>query len=444
VTKLSVLIVDDNVSLNKAVVRYLQGRGCEALSAAGVGEARRLLDGRTVDLMLVDYSMPDGTGAELVEWALPRRRAQVAYCITGVAITANVVAAMRAGCRDVIEKPFDLARLDPLIAGWDQPPEAIDAWRARFAPDVLGEDLELVRALSLARDVAESPSTVLITGESGTGKELFARAIHAASRRRGSFVALNCAALPENLIEAELFGHARGAFTGAAGARAGHILAADGGTLFLDEIGDMPLAAQARLLRALQEKQITPVGADEPVNVDVRVLAATHKNLEELVDQGKFREDLFFRISVIPLPLPPLRDRPDDVLLLARGFLARRAKPGQPLLVLSADAEQALVRHPWPGNVRELAHAMERASLLAKKGVIGAEDLGGSLRRRAAAGEKPASKEEPSLNLRAAIDTVERELIQKALEKTAGNRTEAAALLGLNRTTLVEKLRKLE
>jgi len=307
---------------------------------------------------------------------------------------------------------------------------------------VVGDDLELLRALSMARDVAASPSTVLITGESGTGKELFARALHAASLRKGAFVALNCAALPENLIEAELFGHARGAFTGAAGARAGHILAADGGTLFLDEIGDMPLAAQARLLRALQEKQVTPLGADEPINVDVRVLAATHKNLDELVDQGKFREDLYFRLSVIPLHLPALRERPGDVLLLARSFLERRARPGQSPLVLSPEAEAALVRHPWPGNVRELAHAMERASLLAKKGTVGAEDLGALLRRRGGGPvEKPA---EPSLNLRAAIDTVERELIQKALEKTAGNRTEAAALLGLNRTTLVEKLRKLE
>jgi DNA-binding NtrC family response regulator len=385
VSKLSVLIADDNAALNKAVVRYLQGRGCEAVSAICVTDARRVLEGRTVDILLVDYSMPDGTGAELVEWALPRRRAQVAYCITGVAITANVVAAMRAGCRDVIEKPFDLARLDPLIHSCEQPPEAIEAWRARFAPDVVGDDLELLRALSMARDVAASPSTVLITGESGTGKELFARALHAASLRKGAFVALNCAALPENLIEAELFGHARGAFTGAAGARAGHILAADGGTLFLDEIGDMPLAAQARLLRALQEKQVTPLGADEPINVDVRVLAATHKNLDELVDQGKFREDLYFRLSVIPLHLPALRERPGDVLLLARSFLERRARPGQSPLVLSPEAEAALVRHPWPGNVRELAHAMERASLLAKKGTVGAEDLG-ALCAAAAAG----------------------------------------------------------
>jgi DNA-binding NtrC family response regulator len=450
-TKLSVLICDDNAALSKAVTRYLVAKGCDAGAALTIADARRSLESRSVDLLLVDYSLPDGTGAELVEWALPRRRAQVAYCITGVAITANVVAAMRAGCRDVLEKPFDLERLDPLIHAFEKPAESIESWRARFAPDVVGEDLELVRGLSLLRDVADSPSTVLITGESGTGKELYARAVHAASRRRGAFVALNCAALPENLIEAELFGHAKGAFTGAAGARAGHIMAANGGTLFLDEIGDMPLPAQARLLRALQEKQITPLGSDEPVNVDVRVVAATHKNLDDLVEQGRFREDLYFRLSVIPVHVPPLRERPDDILALARTFLARRAKPGTTPLMLTRDAEAALVRYTWPGNIRELINVIEHASLVAKTGVISPDDFRDKLRRLgrggAAAGSTPkpaAGNNEESLNLRAAIDSVERELIQRALEKTAGNRTEAAALLGLNRTTLVEKLRKLE
>ena len=452
-TKLSVLICDDNAALSKAVTRYLVAKGCDAMAALTIADARRSLESRAVDLLLVDYSLPDGTGAELVDWALPRRRAQVAYCITGVAITANVVAAMRAGCRDVLEKPFDLERLDPLIHACEKPPEAIDAWRSRFASEIVGDDLELTRVLSILRDVADSPSTVMITGESGTGKELFAKAVHAASRRRGSFVPLNCAALPESLIEAELFGHSKGAFTGAAGARAGHIMAAHGGTLFLDEIGDMPLAAQARLLRALQEKQITPVGSDDPVSVDVRVIAATHKNLDDLVEQGKFREDLYFRLSVIPVHVPPLRDRPDDILALARTFLTRRVRPGHTPPVLTRDAEAALVRYTWPGNVRELASAMERASLLSKTGSITAEDLGGSLRRlgrgasaTGAGGShaKPTTGHEESLNLRAAIDSVERELIQRALEKTSGNRTEAAALLGLNRTTLVEKLRKLE
>jgi DNA-binding NtrC family response regulator len=440
-SKLRVLIADDNAALARAITRYLIGKGCDAASALTVAEARRSLEERPVELLLVDYSLPDGTGAELVAWALPARRAQVAYCITGVAISANVVAAMRAGCRDVLEKPFDLSRLDPLIHACGAPPEALDSWRARFAPDLIGADEELLRALSIVRDVAESPSTVLVTGESGTGKELVARALHAASRRGGAMVALNCAALPENLIEAELFGHARGAFTGAAGQRAGHILAADGGTLFLDEIGDMPLAAQARLLRALQEKQITPVGADTPVNVDVRVVAATHKDLDALAMQGKFREDLYFRLSVIAVHVPALRERPGDILPLARAFLAKRARAGAAPLLLSPDAEVALTRYTWPGNVRELAHAMERAALLNKTGVLTAADVAPMMKRAA---RPAAGPEEPkSLNLREAMDSLERELILKALEKTAGNRTEAAALLGLNRTTLVEKLRKL-
>ncbi len=460
--KLNVLLVDDNLALAKAVGKYLSSKGCDLTTAASVAEAKRALEHRATDLLLVDYCLPDGTGADIVSWALPRQLAQHAYCITGQAITENVVAAMRAGCRDVLEKPFSLARLDPLIEACERDPDELDDWRSRFAGAILGHDPELVHALEMTRDVADSPSTVMFTGESGTGKELFARAIHAASRRRGAFVALNCAALPESLIEAELFGHAKGAFTGAAGARAGHFMAAHGGTLFLDEIGDMPLSAQARLLRALQEKQITPLGSDEPVSVDVRVVAATHKDLDDLVEQGKFRKDLYYRLSVIPIHLPPLRERPSDIVELARDFLAARARPDRPALALTTDAEAALQGHDWPGNVRELAHVIERASLLAKTGFVSAGDLAGSLRRtgKKASGARPAvapppsgnapavapkaAEGEESFNLRARLEETERELIQKALEKTAGNRTEAAALLGLNRTTLVEKLRKRE
>jgi two-component system, NtrC family, response regulator AtoC len=456
-----ILVVDDNAALAKAVQRYLTARGCEVRAATTLSDARRMLEEQAVDILFVDYSLPDGTGAELVRWGLNQQRLATAYCITGVAITPNVVEAMRAGCRDVLEKPFDLERLDPLIATASQPREEISVWRALHGPGILGEDAELVRVLCTARDVAESSSTVLITGESGTGKELMAQAIHRASGRRGPFIALNCAALPETLMEAELFGHTKGAFTGAVQARAGHIQAAEGGTLFLDEIGDMPLAAQARLLRVLQEKRVTPIGADKPVEVDVRVLAATHKNLEDMVDAATFREDLYFRLSVIPIHLPPLRNRGDDVIPLAQAMLAHHNRQsGKPAIALGTDAETALRAHSWPGNVRELAHTIERACLLAKNGRITAESLGGPMRRLGrsapppvrsaptngtAAGSTPVRNAEgDSLNLKAALDNIERDLIQRALERTSGNRTEAAALLGLNRTTLVEKLRKLE
>ncbi len=449
-----VLVVDDNAALAKAVQRYLTGRGCEVRAATTLGDARRMLEEHPVEIAFVDFSLPDGTGAELVRWGFDKGRLGVAYCITGVAICQNVVEAMRAGCRDVLEKPFDLERLDPLIANAGQPPEEIEAWRARHAPGILGDDPELVRVLTTARDVAESMSTVLVTGESGTGKELLAQAIHRASGRRGPFIALNCAALPETLMEAELFGHTKGAFTGAVQARAGHIQAAEGGTLFLDEIGDMPLAAQARLLRVLQEKRVTPIGAEKPVDVDVRVIAATHKNLEDMVEAGTFREDLYFRLSVIPIHLPPLRNRTDDIVPLAQALLAAHNRTsGKPPISLGADAETALRAHSWPGNARELAHTIERACLLARNGHITAETLGGPMRRlgrsapapmRAQPAAAPARAEGESLNLKAALDSIERDLIQRALERTSGNRTEAAALLGLNRTTLVEKLRKLE
>ena len=449
-----VLVVDDNAALAKAVQRYLIARGCDVRAATTLGDARRMLEEQPVDILFVDYSLPDGTGAELVRWGLDKQRMVTAYCITGVAITPNVVEAMRAGCRDVLEKPFDLEKLDPLIVAGAQPPTEISTWRSHHAPNILGEDPELIRVLCTARDVAESMSTVLITGESGTGKELLAQAIHRSSGRRGPFIALNCAALPETLMEAELFGHTKGAFTGAVQARAGHIQAADGGTLFLDEIGDMPLAAQARLLRVLQEKRVTPIGADRPVEVDVRVIAATHKNLEDMVEAQTFREDLYFRLTVIPIHLPPLRNRTDDVVPLAQSLLAQHNRTsGKPPIALGADAETALRAHSWPGNVRELAHTIERACLLTKNGRITSETLGGPMRRlgrgtpapmRQAPMPQLRSVDSDSLNLRAALDSIERDLIQKALERTSGNRTEAAALLGLNRTTLVEKLRKLE
>jgi two-component system response regulator HydG len=423
-----VLVVDDNAALAKAVQRYLQARGCEARAATTVTEARRMLEDQAVDLLFVDYSLPDGTGADLVRWGLDKNRLGTAYCITGVAITHNVVEAMRAGCRDVLEKPFDLEKLDPFLEANAKTPADISLWRSQFAPNILGEDPELLRVFGTARDVAASPSTVLVTGESGTGKELMAQAIHRASGRRGPFIALNCAALPETLMEAELFGHTKGAFTGAVQARAGHIQAADGGTLFLDEIGDMPLAAQARLLRVLQEKRVTPIGADKPVDVDVRVIAATHKNLEEMVEAQTFREDLYYRLSVIPIHLPALRHRSEDVVPLAQSLLAHHNRvSGKPPMTLGADAETALKAHSWPGNVRELAHTIERACLLARNGRITAETLGGPMRRlgRAAAPARIAvgssgpaivrSVEGESLNLKAALDTIERDLIHRAL-----------------------------
>ncbi len=331
-------------------------------------------------------------------------------------------------------------------------------WRETFAPDLLGTSKKLTAAIDFVRRIAGCESSVLLTGETGTGKEVFARTIHRSSSRHAKpFIAVNCAAIPEQLIEAELFGYVKGAFTGAVNQRAGKFAAAHGGTLFLDEIGDLPLAAQAKLLRVLEERAICPVGADHETPVDVRIIAATHRDLEDMVERGTFRSDLYFRISVLPLELPALRERGDDVLILADAILARAAGRGA-AISLDASARELLRNHAWPGNVRELSHVLERAMLLAPGPVLTAGDLRIGQRRKSnphipvprieEAPPAPAATDEVGENLdnivdlRTALEGLERKLINKALQRAQGNRTEAAALLGLNRTTLVEKLRK--
>ncbi|MFT3694237.1 MAG: sigma-54 dependent transcriptional regulator [Kofleriaceae bacterium] len=334
----------------------------------------------------------------------------------------------------------------------------LKTWRRQFAAEIVGESVEVVDALDTIRRVANTDCSILITGETGTGKELFARATHRASNRRAkAFIPVNCAALPETLIEAELFGHVKGAFTGAMTARAGRFLSAQGGTLFLDEIGDLPLSAQAKLLRVLEERVVTPVGADSDTPIDVRIVAATHRNLEQMVAEGKFRADLYFRLSVVPLHLPALRDRGDDFDLIVDLTLARMCeRTGREPMTLEPTARQAIRAYAWPGNVRELAHKIERAALLARGTQIAEGDLSLPTSRQSvkvvpvmmAEGSGPIPKQEvpvlddSTLDLRTALEAVERTLIDRALSKANGNRTEAAALLGLNRTTLVEKLRK--
>ena len=336
-------------------------------------------------------------------------------------------------------------------------PSSLTSWRSQFAADIVGESPAMIEALETIQYVAATDCSILITGETGSGKELFARAAHRASERRGrAFIPVNCAAIPETLLESELFGHIKGAFTGAEKARPGRFMSANEGTIFLDEIGDLPLAAQAKLLRVLEERTVCPVGSDTEVPVDVRVIAATHRNLEEMVAQGTFRADLYFRLAVVPVSLPALRDRTDDILQIAELCIARmNARIGRNVEGLDDSAKAALTAYAWPGNVRELAHLIERAVLLARRPRLGAGDLSipgakvklarGTLIFPAVTVAAPAKAEAPpadTLDLRAALENLERDLIDRALAKANGNRTEAAALLGLNRTTLVEKLRK--
>jgi transcriptional regulator with PAS, ATPase and Fis domain len=314
-------------------------------------------------------------------------------------------------------------------------------WRDDFADDMVGGSRELLDQIRIARRVAGTECTVLITGETGTGKELMARALHSASERREEpFVAVNCAAIPEDLIEDELFGHVAGAFSGAVKDRPGRVVSADGGTLFLDEIGDLPARAQAKLLRVLQERVVTPVGSDEAIEVNVRIIAATHRDLGLMAREGGFREDLLYRLNVIPIELPPLRSRGTDIVAIAQSILRSACERyRRSSLRFSREAERALVAHVWPGNVRELKNTIDRAVLLARGEQIEAKDLGLSVQVEHV---DTSDVEGDDLDLKRALRKTEIELIEKALEKTGGNRTEAAALLGLNRTTLVEKLKK--
>ncbi|MFN0249726.1 MAG: sigma-54 interaction domain-containing protein [Kofleriaceae bacterium] len=347
-----------------------------------------------------------------------------------------------------------------------------DSWRTSFAPEVVGESPEILDALETIRRVAATDCSILITGETGTGKELFARAVHRGSNRKNrKFIPINCAAIPEQLLESELFGHIKGAFTGAVNARPGRFMSAHEGTIFLDEIGDLPLSAQAKLLRVLEERVVSPVGADADLPVDVRIIAATHRNLEKMVEEGTFRADLYFRLAVVPVELPALRDRPEDILRIAELCIGRSAeKLGRKVVGIDNAARQTLLAYHWPGNVRELAHMIERAVLLTHSDSLVDADLQipgrkakfarGSSQEMKVAPHSPPSHVAKSvestiavnmpapvpandtLDLRSALESLERQLIDRALTKAGGNRTEAAALLGLNRTTLVEKLRK--
>jgi DNA-binding NtrC family response regulator len=363
--------------------------------------------------------------------------------LTAFGSIQTAVEAIRAGAYDFITKPFDLSvlaiALDRAIA---HRALKLEVDRLRLAAqesvgELLGKSEPMRRVLDLVGRAAASEATVLITGESGTGKELVARALHRGSgRAAGPFLPINCSALPEPLLESELFGHVRGAFTDARGDRAGLLVRASGGTLFLDEIGDMPLGMQVKLLRALQERTIRPVGGDREIPIDVRVVAATHRDLEAEIQAGRFRHDLFFRINVIEIAVPPLRVRGADVLLLAETFLARAAaRTKREGMRLSHAVAERLREHDWPGNVRELENAIERAVALARTDQIALEDLPSRLRRTNTS--TPIAEAEGEL---VTLEEMERRYILRVLRAVNGNRTMAAQTLGLDRSTLYRKL----
>ena len=466
-----VLLAEDDSALRLVLSRALSPQ--VALTATGDGaEARRLLRRETFDVAVFDLRLPGCSGLELLAAARELESPPNVLVITAQNTMANAIEAMKGGAYDYLCKPFDLDVFEALVqrAGEDRAAAHRMSPLADGPPDaattrtLYGRSAAMQRVFKAIGRAAPSPHSVLITGESGTGKELVARILHQEGpRTTAPFVAMNAAAIPDELLEADLFGHARGAFTGAQGPRAGKFHAAAGGTLFLDEIGEMPLSLQAKLLRVLETKCFYPVGADREVKVDVRIVAATNRDLAEAVRAGRFRGDLFYRLNVLSIELPPLRDRLDDIPLLAEWLLEKNAREnGGPRRELSAQALGWLRDYTWPGNVRELENMLVRASTFAQGPVIRAEDLSGPTGQR---GRRPGSaQEEPFEELvrrrlgpvvrgfpvpgpgqksdlhPLAVGTVERVLIELVLGRTNGNQLKAAKLLGINRNTLKRKL----
>ena len=454
---LRVLFVDDERDLVSSLSRYFRLKGFETKGAYGVQEGVALLEeernaGRRFDAVVTDLRMPDGDGLAIVRAVRRVQPGVPVLVLTAFGTVATSVEAMRLGAVTMLEKPIPVADLEREVrSAVANGAEVAAGINAAVGAGLVGTSSAIRQVFDTLVRVAPSNSSVLITGESGTGKELVAQAIHRLSRRAmGPLVAVNCAAIPEQLLESELFGHVRGAFTGAQQARVGRFKLADAGTIFLDEIGEMPLLLQGKLLRVLQERVIEPLGGSKPEPVDFRVIAATNKDLEALAAEGRFRLDLFYRLNVVPLVLPPLRDRKGDVAVLVRHFLEKVAAKD---LSFARDAMDALERYAWPGNVRELQNLVERLAVLKGSGEIAVADLPAPIRAAAAAAPPatPAQTSTPEgavalppegIDLYAALAELEDRLINEALERSGGNKNQAAKILKLNRTTLVEKLKK--
>jgi DNA-binding NtrC family response regulator len=439
-----ILVVDDEPTQRELVGGFLTKRGFD-VSVAGDGQAAlSQFSGGSFDLVLTDQKMSGLSGLELIQ-ALRGQNPEIPVIVmTAYGTIETAVAAIQAGAVDYLTKPLNLDELLHRVRRVQERQRLLtenrelrEALHERHRVEgIIGESGRMQEVLSLVQRVAPSDATVLIRGESGTGKELIAKAIHYASpRASGPLVRVNCAALPENLLESELFGHEKGAFTGAATARKGRFELADGGSLFLDEIGDLPAHLQVKLLRVLQEREFERVGSSRPIDVNVRVLAATHRDLEALIRGGRFRDDLYYRINVVTITIPPLRERREDIPLLIDHFLRTFGeKNNKTIRGLSRDAREVLLRYDYPGNVRELENVIERAVVLSRDDVIDLGDLPLTI------SEAEGDMEEGSLA--AAVETVERRMIREALAEAGGVQTRAAELLGISERVLRYKLKK--
>ena len=453
------LLVEDESALRAAVAEQLADHGYHVKQADSGESAVAQLADFAFDVILTDLRLPGMDGSAVVEAAVERYPDIIAIVITGYGTVKDAVEAIKRGARDFVSKPF---QIDELLHVLDSALEqrrlrSENAYlraqleeRYRFDQGIVGKSRPMIRLFQLLETVASTNSTILINGETGSGKEVVARAIHQHSPRRlQRFVALNCSAIPETLLEAELFGHVRGAFTGAVGSRQGRLEQAHKGTLFLDEVGTMSSALQMKLLRVLQEREFERIGDTHTTKVDVRIIAATNSDLRRMVADGLFREDLYYRLNVIPVQIPPLRDRKEDIPLLVQHFLDKfrpdAAGGARSPVTVSQQAMRHLMQYQWPGNVRQLENAIERAiAFTVGRSQVDLPDLPPEIQQSQDVMPSAAvALPETGLDLVEYIGRIERELIQLSLERTGGNKGKAAKLLNLKRTTLVEKLKRL-
>ncbi len=442
-----ILIVDDEPSIRKVLSAHLRKFGYEIDTAEDGAVAKEMLQSDPFNLVVSDLRMPNVDGLDLLGWTRDEYPGLPVILITAHGTVDTAVEALKRGAFDYITKPFDRDELHGIIAK-ALATEERNAQRLTAEPgnpfDIIGTAASMREVYKLIEKVAPSPTTVLITGESGTGKELVARALHQHGERpKGAFIQINCGAIPESLFEAELFGYEKGAFTGAIGSKPGRFELASGGTLFLDEVGELPRDMQVKILRALQERRIDRVGGIRSLDVDVRVIAATNVDLQKAVTDGVFREDLYYRLNVIPIHLPPLRERIDDIPLLVEHFLDKfNTRLGKKVKRVDPEALAALLEHQWPGNIRELENMMERSVLLADNEVIGVADLPG-IRKGGIPVADAGEHEELGLKEYVRVHTakLERARIQRVLDSEEGNVTRAARRLGISRKSLQTKMK---
>jgi DNA-binding NtrC family response regulator len=436
-----ILVVDDVKETREILQRNLTSQDYRVLTAPGVSKAISMLESTPIDLVITDYKMPRTSGMDLVRHINGNFKDIAVIMITGFASVESAVEAIKSGAEEYLSKPFtDQELFQTVRMTLEKRARRRPAGPTGKIPEplfhgLLGESEAMIATARFVRKAAGTDATVLISGESGTGKELIARAIHYTGERAPApFVPVNCGGIPEGLIESELFGHTRGAFTGATGSRAGFFLTADGGTIFLDEISELGLSLQVKLLRVLQDKQVFMVGAEQPRTVDVRIVAATNKDLPSLVNRGEFREDLFYRLNVLTLEVPPLRERGKDILLLANHFVAKYAREtGKPVPVLSDEVLESLEKYHWPGNVRELENVIQRLVVMVDRDTIDVPDLPSVM--RFSAPRRPGGRQ--------TLAEVEAEHIRNVLAGVGGNKTRAAGILGIDRKTLREKLKQM-